>query len=232
MSKKLVAAIAAAVLAVLGVVALLVYASTANQRAHDGAELVEVLRVTETIPAGTSAKDAAHSLETAELPRAAVPENALRSLDSVAGQDTNTELQAGEVLLATRFGPAQTQGKADTTVPKGYQEVSISLPAPRVPGGSLKPGDHVGILASYGNPPDGQTNFAVQNVQVTRVDAGLVAQAAENAGVPLLITFAVKTRDAEKIVNAAQFGTIWLTLENDDTDRSGSKLVAKKDVIG
>lgn len=229
MSKKLVAAIAAAVLAVLGVVALLVYASTANQRAHDGAELVEVLRVTETIPAGTSAKDAAHSLETAEVPRAAVPENALRSLDSVAGQDTNTELQAGEVLLATRFGAAQTQGKADTTVPKGYQEVSISLAPPQVTGGSLSSGDRVGLMASY----DGETRFVMQNLQVTRIAGTVVNEATDGAaGTPLLITFAVKTRDAEKIVNAAQFGTIWLTLENDDTDRSGSKLVAKKDVIG
>jgi len=228
MSKKLVAAIAAAVLAVLGVVALLVYANGATQRANDDAELVKVLRVTEVIPANTSAEEASGSLETAEVPRAVVPDGAMTSLDKVAGLTTNTELQPGEVLIAARFGTKTVDGEASSTVPEGYQEVSISIPAPRVPGGSLKPGDRVGLIASY----DGSTNVAVQNVEVTRVSTAMVTQGADASGASVLITFAVKTLDAEKIVNASEFGQVWLTLQNDKTDRSGAKLITQEEVLG
>ena len=61
--KRVVAVIAAIVLAVLGVVSLLVYANDARDKAFEGAETIAVYQVKDNIPAGTSASDLGNRIE-------------------------------------------------------------------------------------------------------------------------------------------------------------------------
>jgi pilus assembly protein CpaB len=233
MKRKVLALLSAGVLAVAGVFALVNYANGANERAFDGARLVDVLVVKNEIPTDTPADRLAGNVKTVQVPTTVRAKGALTSLDEVKGLSTNTALKPGEQLLESRFGAVTGKG-AVSQLPAGMQEVSIAVTAPRIVGGELRVGDKVGILVSYLKKGDiaGPTTFLKQNVLVTRVgSASAVGQAASDVGLPVLVTLAVETLDAEKLVNASEFGKVWLTLQNSQTDTSGARPVEPKDVI-
>jgi len=223
MNKRVIAAVAAGALALLGVGVLYMWAQGANDRAYEGAELVKVVRVTEAVPQGTKAADLAASTEVASLPKDAVPDGAVTDLADVSGLTTNAALAKGEVLLSSRMVAPGDRGEGKTDVPAGYQEVTISLDGQRTVGSQVKAGDHVGVIASY-QSIDGKTNVSkmvAKDVVVTRSSAVLNAESATGS----LVTVAVKTKDATMIVNAMEYGKIWLTLQNADTDQGGDSLI-------
>jgi pilus assembly protein CpaB len=53
----------------------------------------------------------------------------------------------------------------------------------------------------------------------------IAADISEAPGDQLLVTLAVSAPEVEQIVFAAEFGRIWLTGQNDDTDDSGSRIL-------
>ena len=232
MKKQLIAAIAAVVLAALGVLLLVSYAQGANDRAFADVEMVEVLRVQTDVPSGTPTDRVAGSVKLVEIPAVAKVKGALTSLDVVKGKTTNAPLVAGEQVLVERFGSAAST-KAASTVPKGLQEVSIAVAAPRVAGGKIKPGERVGIIASYNSKGGGvgDTNLALERVLVTRVADATITESSDGATGAYLVTFAVNAVDAEKIVNVSEFGKLWLTLQNDDTSTGGGRRLNGEDVL-
>ncbi|MCW2752195.1 MAG: cpaB [Aeromicrobium sp.] len=232
MKKRATAAIAAGVLALLGVLVLVLYAQGANDRAFKGAAMVSVVRVTQNVGSGTSATDLGSSTEIAKLPEASVPDGAVTNLSQVAGLSTNASVQKGEVLLRSRMAAAGDRGKGNTSVPKGFQEVSIALDAQNSVGGTVKVGDRVGVIATgpFSGSDSQVTGFALDQVLVTKVQSALGAGDKSNL-TSTMVTLAVKELDAEKVVHAQKWGTIWLTLQNADTDTSGSKLITGKDVL-
>ncbi len=233
MKKKLVALFSAAALAVVGVVSLITYANGADKRAFEDARLVEVLVVKTAIPAETPATRITSAVEIKKVPTAVKAEGAMTNLDEVRDLATNTNLVPGEQVLRQRFGVVA--GKAKTsTLPAGMQEVSIAVGSPRTPKGKIKAGDKVGIFASYAakGGDGGYTNVIRNQVLVTHVSESVVGKATgEDAGVPMLVTFAVKQMDAEEIVNAAEFGKVWLTMQNPKTDTDGQKPIHSRDVL-
>ncbi|MEV7395503.1 Flp pilus assembly protein CpaB [Aeromicrobium sp. NPDC092404] len=231
MNKRVIAAVAAGVLALLGVLVLFVWAQGANDRAYEGAKLVSVVRVTEDVSQGTSAAELADSTEVVELPAESVPDGAVTKLDQVSGLATNASLQDGEVLLKSRMvAPGERKGKTD--VPKGFQEISIALDSEHSVAGAVKPGDRVGVIVTF-EPKDSSapqfTNFTLNQVLVTKADTAVVGEKGEITGT--MLTLAVKTLDAEKIVHSQKWGTVWVTLQNSDTDTSGSKIITAEDVV-
>lgn len=231
MNKRVIAAVMAGVLALVGVLVLVVWAQGANDRAFDGAKLVSVVRVTQDVSQGASAADLARSTETVRLPAEAVPEGAVTDLDQVSGLTTNASLQSGEVLLKSRMdAPGERKGKTD--VPKGFQEISIALDAEHSVAGAIKAGDRIGMVVTF-EPKDSSkpqvTDFVLNQVLVTKIKTAIVGDKGEITG--SMITVAVKTLDAERIVHSQKWGTVWLTLQNSDTDSSGSKLVTAKEVV-
>ncbi|MCX6406154.1 MAG: RcpC/CpaB family pilus assembly protein [Propionibacteriales bacterium] len=217
MNKQRLAIGAAVLLAVLGFAALVVYAQGADDRAFEGTERTTVLRVTQEVATKTPASELAKSVETVELPKAAVVPGALTDLSDVEGEVTQGVLVPGDQLTAAKFAAADDV-KGDTAVPKGMQELAVQLESQRIVGGALAPGDLVGVMASY----DGRTAVAVNRVRVLGVTAGIGdAQVASGA----TVTVAVRTVDAEKIVNAMEFGKVWLTKQTTDTDTGGGRTV-------
>lgn len=220
MKKQLIAVGAAALLAVLGVVVLVKYASDADERAFEGTELVSVVRATADVPAGTAVADLSSSIEVAKVPRAAVVPGALASLDEVQGELTNVALVPGDQLSAAKFAD---EVSGDIAVPDGMQELTIPVSGARLVGGAVGAGDTVGVFSSY----DGTTGNPINKLLVLRVDNG-VAGAEDAAGT--LVTVAVTTLDAEKLVHTMEFGKIWLTKQTDATDTDGGKPITSKDV--
>ncbi len=219
-NKRLVAAIAAVVLAALGILSLVAYVNDADDRAFKGTELVPAIRVVSDVPAGTDATKLGDAVEVVQLPKAAVPDTAVTTLDDVAGQVTTSALVPGEVLVTGRFGAsADASGESSdgkgVDVPKGMQEITIKIARVRALGGTLKPGDTVGVVASY--DAERQSNFAVNKVLVlsNKVVAGAGADGATDE---YEVGLAVMSLDAEKIVHASEFGRVYLTLQGDDAE--------------
>lgn len=222
-NKQLLAIGAAVLLAVLGFAALFAYAKGADDRAFEGTERTTVLRVTQEVATKTPASELGAAVEAVELPKAAVVPGAVTDLSEVEGLVTRGVLVPGDQLTAAKFAQADDV-KGDAAVPKGMQELSFLVEGQRIVGGALVPGDTIGVLASY----SGSTAVAVDKVLVLKVDAG-VGDGQSAAGAT--VTVAVKTADATKIVNAMEFGKVWVTKQNDDTDTGGGGVISSEEVL-
>lgn len=234
MNKRVIAAMASIILAIVGVVALLNYASGANDRAYNGAKLQNVVQVNEPIAANTKAADVAGKVKTVKLPSSAIAKGAIKNLSEVAGLSTTTGLEPGEQVLLSRFsasGDAPTN-KPKSAIPIGMQEVTIPMAAERAVGANLDVGDTVGVIASYQSKEgDGVTQFIRNRALITRIKVGIAGQEAAT-GATQMITLAVTTRDAGKIVNAIEFGKVWLTKQNADTLGGQGGSISRNDVTG
>lgn len=236
MQKRAIAALTAVALAVVGIVLLINYANGANDRAYQGAKLEEVLQVSEPIPANTRASAISGMVKTIQLPSTAIAKGAVKDLGDLKGLSTTVDLAPGEQLLLSRFaaGGAQPAGEAKgSSIPKGTQEVTISVTAARSVAGTLRVGDKIGIVASYQTKEgDGVTQLIRNFVPITRIASAVAGTDATPDGGSQLITLAVKTRDAGKIINAIEFGKVWLTKQNADTETGQGGSISRNDVTG
>ena len=248
MKSRLVAGIAAAVLAIVGIITVFAYANGADNRAMTNLEPVDVLVITEEVAAGTPAESLTESTTTKTLPRSAVPENALKNLDGLTGKVTGTKLLVGEQLLAERFvDPAELQAPGSAPVPTGLQEVTFSVEPQRLAGGKITAGDTVGLFASFEagvlkDEPELETTQRVfHKVLVTGIQRGdaPAQQSPDETAAPnpeavpgsaLLVTVAVADTNAAKIIFAAEFGTIWLTKEPAEATEDPPTVIRKSDV--
>lgn len=246
MKSRLLAGIAALVLAVVGAILVVSYAQGADSRAVQGLEPVTVLVVNKAVPAGTPVAALKAFVTSEELPGKAVTKSALQNLDGLAGKVTAVDLLPGEQLVAERLiEPEALKTSGSVDIPKGLQEVSFQLEPQRVVGGRLVPGDHVGIFISLKNggleakPEKETTQLTIHKVLVTAVQRAPVATPpaqppadgatapAEDTSLPtgsLLLTVAVNDVDAAKIVYASEFtefAKIWLSKEPLDATDSG-----------
>lgn len=149
---RLIAAIVAVLFGAGGVLALVRYVQTSEERALAGEELVSVLVVRVPIPAGTPVTELAQFLEAEQVPakvRAVEAVTALDTLDPTLV--TTTDLIPGEQLVTARIGSARSRVLAAglDAVPDGLVELTVSMSAQQALGGQLAPGDYVGIVASF-----------------------------------------------------------------------------------
>lgn len=246
MKSRLLAAIAALVLAAVGAILVVSYAQGADSRAVQDLEPKDVLVVNKAVPAGTSVAALKAFVTSQELPGKAVSKSALQNLDGLAGKVTAVELLPGEQLVAERLiAPEELQTSGSVQIPAGLQEVSFQLEPQRVVGGRLAPGDHVGIFISFksggleAKPEKETTQLTIHKVLVTAVQRAPVATApaqpsADGATAPpedtslptgsLLLTVAVNDVDAGKIVYASEFtntASLWLSKEPLNAKDSG-----------
>ena len=128
MKSRLLAGIAALVLAVVGAILVVSYAQGADSRAVQGLQPVTVLVVSKAVPAGTSVAALKAFVTSQDLPGKAVSKSALTNLDGLAGKVTAVDLLPGEQLVAERLiEPEALKASGAIEVPKGLQEVSFQL---------------------------------------------------------------------------------------------------------
>jgi pilus assembly protein CpaB len=241
--RRILAALAALLLLVVGSVVLLGYVHGADARALAGARPIEVLVADERIPEGTSGDALKGMVRTETVPA----KNALRgrvvNLSSLSGRVATIDLQPGEQLLFTRFTrPGDLKAPGTVDVPKGLQEASVLLEPQRVIGGRLVAGDTVGVYLSQ-VLPDGtkQTSDVLHHVLVTQVqgapaapdpaaDAQPQGAAAATPSSSLMVTLALVAKDAELVVFGMEHGTLWLSLETVGDDMSGTRVIDQTNV--
>ena len=243
MRRRILAAVAALVLLLVGTGVLLAYVRGADSRALAGARTVEVLVVAEPVPAGTPAEELAEFLTREPVPAKAAVAGRVEDLSAIAGQVATVDLQPGEQLLAARFAkPGDVGAPGTVDVPAGLQEVSILLEPQRAVGGRLRAGDTVGVLVSLSEPKE--THAVLHRILVTQVQGAPVAAPAPegtetaSAGTgpaptgSLMLTLAVTAAQSEAVVFGIEHGTVWLSLENEDADVSGTEVISPANIYG
>ncbi|WP_448613314.1 Flp pilus assembly protein CpaB [Modestobacter sp. URMC 112] len=240
MRRRLLAASAALVLALVGTVVLVAYVRAADARALAGVQTVDVLVVRQPVPEGTPAADLAASVEVEQVPAKAAAEGRVTDLDDLADQVATVDLQPGEQLLAARFAaPGDLPTPGTVAVPAGASEVSVLLEPQRAVGGRLVAGDTVGVFLSL----EAQTHVVLHGVLVTQVqgapapavESGDVDTASAGAAAPsasLMVTLAVTAAQAEGVVFGAEHGTLWLSLERDGAAVDGTEVITPDNVYG
>ena len=243
MKTRLIGAILAIVLAVVGTVVLTGYVNSADVRAAAGSELVEVYVVAEEIPAGTEASAIGELITAKQIPALATVPGRVTKLTDLKGLVADTALMPGEQLLESRWvTPAKRAASGDVALPEGMQAVSIALPVERVVGGTIKPGDTVGVVISAeidlaDRAPESRiTRQVFHKVLVTAVREGTSTPPADGADEAVqadtvMVTLARPTADIQKLVWGKEFGTVWLTIEPMTADETGSAAVGERTVF-
>jgi pilus assembly protein CpaB len=249
-NRRILAAVLALGLALVGTVVLVSYVRGADARALAGVETTSVLVVTRPVPEGTPAAELTESVRLEQIPVKVAATGTVRDLDDLGDRVATVALQPGEQLLASRFADASTLLPAGTVaVPPGDQEVSILLEPQRAVGGRLAAGDEIGVYISMeledaAGTRIGTTHATLHGVLVTQVqgapapaaaDDEAVETASSGAAAPsdsLLITLALPARDAERVVFGMEHGTVWLSLEPEDADNSGTTIITQGNVYG
>ncbi|TFC29454.1 Flp pilus assembly protein CpaB [Cryobacterium sp. TMT2-18-3] len=244
MKTRLIGAILAIVLAVVGTVVLTGYVNSADARAANGAEFVEVYLVAAEIPAGTEASAISDLITAKQIPTVAAVPGRVAKLSDLKGLVADTALMPGEQLLESRWvTPAERAASGDVALPEGMQAVSIALPVEQVVGGTVKPGDTVGVVISATiKGTDGAEDTPISRqvfhkVLVTAVREGNKTPPAEGADAAaepfdtVMVTLARSTADIQKLVWGQEFGSVWLTIEPKTADETGSAVIGGSTVF-
>ncbi|WP_024475599.1 Flp pilus assembly protein CpaB [Arthrobacter sp. CAL618] len=244
MRSRIIGAIAAVLLAIVGAVLLVQYVGAAEERAFSGTETRTVLVVRDglSIPEGTAAENVVDFVIEEAVPSKVVPDDSITSLDQVVGQVTSVELVSGEQVLSSRFvDPAAVESEELIQVPDGMQEVTILLEPQRAVGGQIKAGDTVGVFISLDGGgevnPLPVTHLTLHKVLVTNIQ-GLPTPLEESdtpssTPVPsgsLMVTVARPAPDAEKIVYGQEFGRIWLSKEPGTASEDGTRRITSDEI--
>jgi pilus assembly protein CpaB len=192
-------------LAIVAVIAVLLYTSNVRDKARQDTHRVQVLVAAKDIPAGTTGKQVIdqHLL----VPKAIVQADQVPgALTTTAGLDnlvvSQTIFHAQQVPSAVFESPLTT----GTSLQIRATERAISVPVDTDSGliGTLHDGDHVDILLAY-KGENGGANFTrplLRNVQV------LTAPDPKASDGHVLLK--LSDVDATKLLFAQQFQTIWL----------------------
>jgi pilus assembly protein CpaB len=223
MRTRIIAVAIAAVLAITGAVVLVVAVRSADQAAVAGAQLQSVLVVRTEVPAGTSADRLGDAVAVEQIPAKYVAEDAVTDVGDLSGLVAAVALKPGEQVLSSRFATSTELASSGVhvAVPEGMQEVSIAVDLQRIAGGAVGPGGRVGVFASYDDASQGSksTTLLLNQVLVTAIASTVDpdADGAQAQGL-VLVTLALNAADAQAVVNAAEFGHIWMSAQNDATE--------------
>lgn len=245
MMRRLLAATVAIVLLAAGTFVLLTYVRGADSRALAGVQTVEVLVADELIPEGTEGSELAALVRTELVPAKTALEGRVTDLSALAGQVAAVDLLPGEQLLSGRFvRPDEMRASGTVAVPDGLQEISVQLEPQRAVGGRLAAGDQVAVYISLVfEDGTSNTHAVLHHVLVTQVQGAPapVDQSAEGdpetassgSALPsssLMVTLAVSARQAEPVIFGIEHGTLWLSLEPEGADTSGTEVIHQGNV--
>jgi pilus assembly protein CpaB len=244
MGRRVMAVLAAVVVGLIGVAAVMIYASSADSRALAAQRPETVFVAQGLVPAGTTAADAVAKglMVPTKIAAKGVPLGALTTVGPATGKLVAlTDIAAGDFVLASRFGTTPTGAQA-IQVPTGQVAVSVSLSEPGQVGTFVTPGSHIVIYDTY-QPPAGPAGTASASKQ-TRVlldDALVIAvgttsltppatASASASGQPQtsgsLVTVALPPDQAAKLVHGIQTGTLYAGLRGIDTKTNPTQIVS------
>ena len=227
MESRVLAILIAVVLALVATAAMVVYVNGADRRALSGQKPTMVLVAVRPIPYGMSGEDAQIKklIGWAPVPARNALTNRVASLDQLRNRYADVNIPAGEQLLLDRWVGAQDlDGRRLLSIREGHQAVSVGVDLVRQVAGFVTPGDLVNVAVTE---PDTEgkdtTRFVLRNVQVLAVGAtaltrnstqGNGGRVNQGKGSQTLtaVTLSVEDSKVVSVINAAESGSIYLTL--------------------
>jgi pilus assembly protein CpaB len=252
MNRRLVLFVVAFLVAITGTGAVFVYVSQADSRAVAGQQLVRVLVANKHVTAGAVAGSllTKNQVTVRSLPRSSVPADALQDLAGHDKEVTVVDLYPGDFLLAGKLAPHAAPNSGALTIPTGKMAVSVSLEDPRGVAGFVVPGSEVAVFDTFNVAPGGATEPSGDRLtdgylknRATRLLLGRVTvlavgpdvtegkssssdkskkDAAGNQATAVALTLAVSQPDAEKLIHAAETGSLWFGLLSDSSKTAPS----------
>jgi len=239
---RAIAIIVGLVLALVAAFLLWRYVNAADQRALEGAELVDVFVAVGGIPEGTTAQTAVSNrlIELDQLPSDNRPDTAITTLDEISGLAALAPIQDGAILQSGQFGDP-TIADADFKLEEGQVAVSLQVGIPEGVSGFLDQGDTVGVIAHIDAQlananvelgPDGSpvvstaqpevdttTSKYLTAAEILAIGQRIISTDAEGnqaegveTGGQVLVTLSVTPTDAERLVFANNEGIMHFTL--------------------
>jgi pilus assembly protein CpaB len=246
MGRRIIAIFAAALVALVGVASVLMYAKGAEARAIEAQTPTQVYVAAQVIPSGTTVKDAVRQgfLVKTSVAAKGAPAGALKDVtDSNSSLLALTDIQPGEFVLESRFGETPVGTKA-IDVPSGMVAVSVELTDPARVGTFVTPGTHIAIFDSYKivslgtdakskvfNEQDIKgTSVLLEDVLVIAMGTGTLTPAptptdgaAEAAPAQsFLVTVAVTPTDAARLIHGINNGKLYAALRGSDVKMTGT----------
>jgi pilus assembly protein CpaB len=228
--QKFIGIVVSVLLAGIGTALLVAYVRSAEDRALAGEKTVGVLVVSDTITKGTKSEDIVAKVRLEQVPTKVLAKDAVANVGTLAGKVAVVDLLPGEQLVPSRFGsPEQAAG-----IPAGMLQVTVSLDPVRALGGQIREGDLVGVTASFNDPES--THMILHKVRITDVRTatdGAVGATKAEATAPassVLVTMALDAPSVEKVVFAAEHGSLWLSWEPKEANEGGTKVQNRQSV--
>ena len=210
--KRTLIVVGAVVAAALAAFANYAYLNSADDRAYENAERLQVFVVAKDVAKGLPGEQALTEefVESDEIPREFRPATAITDINTIRGKVALNSLSVGQVVVEGMFvDPKAAQVSFSQRIPAGSVAVTVSIGTVEGVAGLLVPGDKVNLLVSDGDA----RRFLFQNVDILAIGATAAPQAGDPAAAvnpgSNLITFAVPPLAAAKIVQA---GSLYLTL--------------------
>ncbi|MEA5050183.1 MAG: Flp pilus assembly protein CpaB [Oscillospiraceae bacterium] len=185
----------------------------------------------------------AEMLTYADIPSAAVLPGCVTSAEEAVGRITNSEVLAGEQLLARRLVDTvggQTGGSLSYSVKEGMRAMTIAVTDTTGLAGMLRPGNRVDVTVLYqpqqtadaeaADQPKMTAQILLQNVGVLAVDKVLDKAGSEDKYTT--VTLELEPGQALKLTLAQSMGSISLLLRAPtDNDDAGTGII-DTDVLG
>jgi len=244
MQRNVMAAVATALFAVVGVLLLVSYIQGAEDDAAAERALKPVVVATGPIPSGTLLSEIldgeSSRISIQELPDDAIASGAFDSLDKLAAYEDeqaigdlmlNADLATGEQLLTSRISPIAlfSSRVAKVAVPADHHQTTIQLSRERAVGGLIRPGDRVSVVATFASNPDTEkptTAMILASIEVVSVlvEEDVIGRnvSSETADDPFLapqgkylVTVAVTSDELTKLTYAQENARIVLAAASD-----------------
>jgi len=252
MGRRVLVVLAAVVVALIGVVAVVVYAQGADARAVADQQPQTVYIAKQLVPAGTTAAEAVATrlIVPTQVAAKGFPLGGLSTVDEATGKLLAlTDIAPGEFVTASRFGTTPLGQKA-IQVPDGQIAISLTLSDPARVGAFVSPGSHIVIYDTYTpavvaaatttDPKAGatgtkQTRVLLDDVLVIAMGSATLTPTA--AGQPpavpgALVTVALPPATAAKLVHGIQTGTLYAGLRGTDTKTDLAQIVSDATLFG
>jgi pilus assembly protein CpaB len=255
-NRRFVGLAVALLLATIGTLAIVAYVHGADSRALDKQKVVSVLVVQKTVSAGTPAEQLGDRVKLESVVQQVVAQGAVTKVKELKGLVASATLVPGEQLVRGRFVNASTYRATGSGVdiPSDLLQTTIALDPERALGGVLTPGTKVAVTASFEDKSNvhAESHMILHQVLVTNVQmralnnpsssnnsSSNTSNTSNSSGVKpgdapsgqLLVTLALDAPSSERVIFAAERGSLWLSNEPSGAPTAGTKVIDRDNVL-
>jgi pilus assembly protein CpaB len=248
MDRRRILLIIASVIAALGTLLVFLYVRSADARAQESVDSVQVLTASQAIASGESYDDAlaAGKIVPKGVARSQLLANVQTSVDALKGTVALQNILPNEQIVADKFGASVAAADSPLGIPKDKMAVSVNLTDPDRVAGFVNPGSEVAIFvtstagedAAGGTP--GKTKLLLAPVTVlgvgstTPVTTTTTAQDGTQQTEQLprtLLTLALTQVEAQRVILASKTVDVTFALLTEDSAVADEPVTTGSDVL-